>query len=757
MALSPLAEAPTIGLVKTFRTNAFTSLILGILSCLLASVLITGWPQGLIPNLTIPYIFEGDGLSHAWLIKRTIEGHWYFQNARSGYPFGSSFLDYPSSDFGNFATIKLLGWIFGSWYATLNAYFLLGFAITSSISFSVFRALGISRSSAICGAVIFTFLPYHFLRLAHILYTWYFTVPIFFYYAHKLFFLPQHLNLISLFKRRRTYVHAAGLLMCSCFGVYFALFGCLVLACAAFIAATRQRRGVILTVGALSTLVVALGVGINVLPNIANTMINGPNLSVAVRSPGDSEVYGLKIDQMLLPREGHRFGPFAEITKQYEQVFPLVNENSTATLGLFGAIGFLALIISAFLSFAGVRLSVIVSLLTGTTIFIILIASIGGFSSLFAIFVSPSIRGWNRISVFVAFSSITASVILIERLLYKFPVLFNPFIKTIFLSLIAFAAVMDQTTPACHQCNTERASRFFNQRAFFREIEHTLPASSAVYQLPYISFPEVPNLYGVSSYDELKGFLFTNTTHWSHGGMGGRPGDDFFRELSKKPLADQLIVARQLGFAGLTLNMDGYPDQGKAEESELTTLLGKPLIKSKDGKVLFFRIRDSSATIVSGTPPEKIIALATMSLRRSSLTTSDSGFNAPNDADFSQDYLPTLRRLHGLSGTESWGRWSDARLDDHITIIYKVALPRRLKLTITARAYGPNVGKPVRITVGGATKFIKLGPNPSTQSISFDVAKDSTEVDIYPPYPVSPPGDPRLIGVGIKEIRIAGD
>ena len=93
---------------------------------LLASVLISGWPQGLIPNTAYPYAYSGDSLGYSWLIQRAMEG-WVFENPRNGYPFGSNFLDYPGSDAGTLALLKLIGLLSGSFYAAFNLYFLLSF------------------------------------------------------------------------------------------------------------------------------------------------------------------------------------------------------------------------------------------------------------------------------------------------------------------------------------------------------------------------------------------------------------------------------------------------------------------------------------------------------------------------------------------------------------------------------------------------------------------------------------------------------
>jgi phosphoglycerol transferase len=80
-----------------------------ILSFMLASILLSGWPSGIWPNLSFPFIYCGDGLFTGWEIQRLIEG-WVWDNDRSGYPFSSNLRDFPGSDFGSFLVLKLNFW-----------------------------------------------------------------------------------------------------------------------------------------------------------------------------------------------------------------------------------------------------------------------------------------------------------------------------------------------------------------------------------------------------------------------------------------------------------------------------------------------------------------------------------------------------------------------------------------------------------------------------------------------------------------------
>ena len=190
-----------------------------ILSFLLASIFISGWPSGLIPNLSFPYNYCGDSLFAAWDTQRLMEG-WIYNNSRSGYPFGSNFLDYPGSDLAHFLLLKWFTWITGTYYAAINLYFLVSFPVTFIISFIVTRAIQVNRWFSLAAAMLFVFLPFHFMRLPHLFYTWYCVVPLFFYISFCLCYYKKPLN-------KRLLIL---LIILASFGIYYALFGVILLA-----------------------------------------------------------------------------------------------------------------------------------------------------------------------------------------------------------------------------------------------------------------------------------------------------------------------------------------------------------------------------------------------------------------------------------------------------------------------------------------------------------------------------------------------
>jgi len=310
-------HATTPNLRSILASDWGLMLVGAVFSFLLASILMSGTPAGLIPDLSTPFSYSGDSLFHAWMAQRVDEG-WVFDNARSGYPFGSSFLDFPGSDGGSHLIIKLLAIVGGGWVAAVNLFFLLGFPVCFIATYVTSRAFGLNRSFAMAAGLLYTFTPFHFLRLQHLFYTWYFVAPLFFYLALSVYRTrklgPTQSRRVNLGK---VLVATLGLVVLASFGVYYALFGMIVIAFAGVLSwvKTGQLNG--MSKAAVLCTAVVIGILINVAPNLIGNLNEGRNPEVAKRSFAESEIYGLKMMQLLLPRPEHRSSTFAKVGQAY--------------------------------------------------------------------------------------------------------------------------------------------------------------------------------------------------------------------------------------------------------------------------------------------------------------------------------------------------------------------------------------------------------------------------------------------------------
>ena len=595
-------------LLKCFQKNCAYCLAGTIISFILASILFFGWPACLTHSLNFPILHSsGDGgLTSSW-VQRIIEG-WLWNNQRCGYPFGSAFYDFPGSDSGNLFILKILSFLNIEYFQIINIYILANISFAFCVSFIVLLSFGLDKNFAFALACLFAFIPFYFLRLGHLFYVSYFVVPVYFYYAFKISYFCSLENKIKI-KHFETFLAILCLLLLSCFGIYYALFGMIVIGVSGLVGSLKYSSLKPSFTAILAIFVITTGVFLNLAPSILYSLKNGKNTEAAVRGTGESEIYGFKLAQLVLPRSDHRIPQLASITEKYCKSAPLINENSTSTLGFFSTIG---LILAGFVLAAnasGRFVNPETSLLSVISLVLFLCGTVGGLGALFALTITPSIRGWNRISPFLAFSCLAILGLSIQIFFYRFAPqkIFKSlcFITSIFILLVG---LYDQTIPAKSAQIDYNKNQFETDRAFVQLIEQNLEPYSPVFQFPYMPFPEHGNIHNLHDYALFSGFLYSKTLCWSYGGMKGRVGDLFYRELSKKPIAAQLTYIKKLGFKAIYVDRRGYLDNAEALEKDLTELIpySKRLEKNDKSAFLITLPDAESPTFVNLTPNEII-------------------------------------------------------------------------------------------------------------------------------------------------------
>lgn len=541
-------------------------------------------------HITNPIYYYSDAIVHLAMIQNLMEGPWVYASDRLGTPFGSVMYDYPIPDSGTLLALKILSQISHSAGLAYNIYYFAGFSLDAVAAYMVLRQFGVGRPLSFSGGFIFSILPFHFMRIAHLFYTWYFSVPIFTWYSLRAY--RGSLDFFNGESSKTQIIDGISLLLLSCFGVYYSVFGSLAILAATLVRYLESRSISAVRGGMIAASILFAGIVINVSPTLVYRYIHGVDREVAARSAAESELYGLKITQLLLPHPGHRFKRFDNLTQQYDASFPLVNENDTSSLGLIGGFGFIALLV--LLGINTNRRGEILSVLALLTLAFILVSTIGGFSSLFALLVSPMIRAWNRASVFVAFFSLSAAMLILQSAFARA----NRIQAALIAAALCCIALWDQTITPPPSTLRGLQNTYESDRDFVKQIEQILPSGSSIYQLPYAAFPEVPPINNLAAYDQLAGYLNSTSLRWSFGGMKGREGDLFFRQLSVEPLAQQVGVVREKGFSGIWIDRRGYVDHGKAVESELTRVLGKPpALISPNGNQSFFTLRGTQSDL----------------------------------------------------------------------------------------------------------------------------------------------------------------
>ena len=555
-------------------------------------------------DLTIPFVYSEDGLFYSMVIKGMSDNGWYLHNSLLGMPSGMDLHDFPLVNFNTFHLfmLKLISLLFHNYGTTMNLYYLLTFPLTTITSLFVFRQFNLSFVTSIVGSLLFTFLPYHFMRGEHhfFLASYYMIPPmvmvILWLSSEKgLLFIPSddggkpRLDLTG----KETLISIGSCLVVASSDVYYAFFSSFFLFIAGLLASVAKKKIYPLLACAILVFVISGVVLLQAAPSIVYQHKHGKNREAAHRSPVDAEIYGMKIAQLLLPVSGHRVPCLARLKQRYnsEPYRPLINENDSSSLGLLGSLGFLMLLLSLLNKSPRDSHEKIKNDLAVLNVSAVLLGTIGGLGSLFAFFVLPQIRSYNRISLFIAFFSLFAVVIFLENIRHRYVKSRKDEIRYYLLMAVTLAiGIADQTTAHFRPPFAELKAEYAKDEEFVRKIEASLPENAMIFQLPYVAFPESWPVHKMMDYELFRGYMHSKTLRWSYGAMKGREGDAWQKHVVNLPSHEFLTAISDAGFSGIYLDRYGFADRGVEIEGKLSHWLSVEPIVNDNGRLVFFNM-----------------------------------------------------------------------------------------------------------------------------------------------------------------------
>jgi hypothetical protein len=232
---------------------------------------------------------------------------------------------------------------------------------------------------------------------------------------------------------------------------------------------------------------------------------------------------------------------------------------------------------------------------------------VGGFGSLFDALVSPDIRAYNRIVVFVAFFSLYSAGTLLLRVRACLPArLAGGRVGTgAALLLLLGAGIADQVPlGALAAIRSQSAPAFSEVDAFVSHIEARLTPGAMVFQLPHESIPvDRSRRRQMRLYDGGRPYFSSRTLRWSWGSMVGRSGDwqMLVARLPPVSLARTLALA---GFSGIWIDRLGYSSEGEATrlEAALEQTTSGRVEASDGGRYSFLDLRSYRRLLESSLP-----------------------------------------------------------------------------------------------------------------------------------------------------------
>jgi phosphoglycerol transferase len=619
-AIPLLINSLLIGLIICISVLLFIKLRAKYTSALIMTLLILMWVMRLWQaDLRIPFTYTGDELAISTFVKGMIDNGWFLHNSFIGMPFGLDRNDYPMSDTLNILLLKIVSLFLPNWALTLTVSYLGTFLLTTLSTMFVFTQFGISYLPSLLASLLFSFVPYHFIRGdGHFFLSAYYMVPlivmvILWVYSEENFFFVQDKTT----GKRKLYllnfkviVSVIIALLVASAGVYYAFFAAFFLFISGISGYCHKKSVEPLLVSGLLVTLIATGVLINILPSLVYKYKHGENIRVAKRNSEEAELYGMKIAQLLLPVSGHRFYKWANLKAQYNSTAPLVNENDSATLGIIGSLGFLSLTGSLFCRgkdhYVNPNLRDYYLLLSFLNISAVLLGTVGGLGSLFSLVISPQIRAYNRICIYIAFFSLFAVAILLETFYTKH--VKSNFGKSAFCSFVGILLVLgifDQTTRSFAPAYEQVKAEYNNDNTFVRSIESSVPEHSMIFELPYVPFPENPSPHKMGSYEHFKAYLHSKNLRWSYGAMQGRVGDSFQKRVAAEPVGKMAECLAFAGFEGIFINTYGYADGGADMQAKLLRIFNTPPMISADHKLVFFNMGNYIRNMKAKYDPEQ--------------------------------------------------------------------------------------------------------------------------------------------------------
>src|SRR5450759_714435 len=284
----------------------------------------------------------------------------------------------------------------------------------------------------------------------------------------------------------------AALVICAAVGasgVYYMFFGCFFLAVVGLRATLRDRSYRVALAAVALVLISGFVFAAQMVPSVVYSARHGGNPVAAVRYPLQAELYGLRITQMLLPIDNHRVPSMASMRAAYVATSLYGNtEPNMAALGIVGSLGFLLSISALLLGWPRssrrregppeTHEPVSLRLLGFLSVSAVLFGTVSGFGAVFALAISPEIRSYNRISVFIALFALITLGVLADRFIRLRKGAKWRVVGPLIVALVVLFGVRD-TTPSHLDDGLGQAAVYAADATFGQQVQAELPSGAS--------------------------------------------------------------------------------------------------------------------------------------------------------------------------------------------------------------------------------------------------------------------------------------
>lgn len=573
-------------------------------------------------DISIPFMYQGDSLLFHQMTKSMIDNGWCLHNSFLGAPKGMDLHDFPQPDMLHLVIVKFISCITHDYAVTMNLFYIITYPLTAILACYAFMKLGISQLLSFAGAILYAFIPYHYFKGQHHIYlAAYYLVPIaamliIRVMSGEIDFFNKTATEAQNESKRSAFQNIIIAFLVSCTGIYYSFFTCFFLILAGITRSFFVKKVSSLATSLLLVLVIFIGLCACLSPTFIYIIKNGYNSQATYRVLHDTHLYSLKLAKMLLPVPEHRVKVLSNMRNKYNRESSFIYrapdpESDSSTLGLWASIGFILTITALIIGIEGrptyTSLLPILRRLGSLNIAAILLSVSAGLSTFVAPFVNYRIRCYSRISIFIAFFSLYALMLLCDRLIALYlkscwviprkicnkniKLQIGSAVSVLFALGIVVTGVYDQSSWRIVPKYELVKKEYNNDAKFVKDIERALPKGAMVFMLPYLQFPETPTPpYKISNFEYFKLYLHSRNLRWSYGAVNGRSLASWQKRVSDLPIEKLISEIKQAGFQAICVMRKGYEDHGSKIEKILHFYRSSDSIVSPDGTMILFPI-----------------------------------------------------------------------------------------------------------------------------------------------------------------------
>jgi len=512
-------------------------------------------------------------------------------NDQFGFPTGLNWGYFPTANWLNLIPISLIDAMFGIGHG-LKWVFFFSFPISFLVAYACGREINLSKGINLLISYSATLLPWHFYRVFHLDYG--VLYPMF---LCVLLGLRQFRSATKPDFRRQNFDYF--IMLCIVLsGPYYLVFTGLILMSVLFIEIV-QKFEIRLVIKQFNLLAFSLiTFFILQIPFVFGQYQGISPQRVVGRSSADTLLYGGRLDVLISPSSESNLPFLSKFLKKLPSITQINEAQIQSNYGTLATTIFSIIFLTYFTQLLFRKAGrhheneLIVFRLGVLTTLCVLFFTVGGPNHLFALYLTPQIRAWNRMTPIILMLILLGGAKSLELILKKNKVYVS--LKKSHKLLLTIGSLsillLDQSpkySAGSYMINDARLLKSVVTE-YNDKIESLIPEKCGILQLPVMSFPENGAINGLDTYKHFEVSLQNTNKNWTFGAVKNVPGGSYQSKYLGRSAQTIFAFAKEDGICGVHVDIRGFL-VGK-ETDDFIADFGVPAIVGNSGNWLFYRV-----------------------------------------------------------------------------------------------------------------------------------------------------------------------